>query len=310
MLTTILIIILALAYCFFAIRWVSLRRALHTTRQEITLVRQDLSQNQMLHLPLQDSKLTPFYKDLNALLADVQRERRDYAKRERDFQEQIEAVSHDLRTPLTVILGHLKLLRQHEQTALTAKPEVTEAIDVIEQKTESMKRLVDQFYDYSRLAADDMQLQLTRVDAGRLLREVLVGNYTLLAERNLTVDTHLPEEPLWVLGEDAALGRIFQNLLQNASRYAAHQLDIDIVLHNDRLCLHFTNDSTALQLDDVPRLFDRFYTPDDSRHHGSTGLGLTVARGLAEEMQGTLDVSAQPQKNGLSICFRLCLKAL
>ena len=278
MLSTIIILILAAAGGYFAYRWFTLRNALRQTRAELALVRQDLSQNQMLHLPLPDAELSALLDDFNTLLTDIQRERQSYAKRERAFQRQIEAISHDLRTPLTVILGQLKLFKRNHAAAIVHDPELAETVAILEQKTETMKNLVSQFYDYSRLAADDMHLSLSRVDAGRILRE--------------------------------ALARVFQNLLQNASRYAASKLALSAEATDERLILCFTNDSHTLALDDVPRLFERFYTPDDSRHQGSTGLGLPVARALAEEMQGTLTASAEQDGEHLTLHFRLALKAL
>lgn len=310
MLFTIIILILAAAGGYFAYRWFTLRNALRQTRAELALVRQDLSQNQMLHLPLPDAELSALLDDFNTLLTDIQRERQSYAKRERAFQRQIEAISHDLRTPLTVILGQLKLFKRNHAAAIVHDPELAETVAILEQKTETMKNLVSQFYDYSRLAADDMHLSLSRVDAGRILREALVGNYQLLAERDLAVDVALPEHPLWVLGDEAALARVFQNLLQNASRYAESHLALNAEARDDWLVLCFTNDSRSLQIDDVPRLFERFYTPDDSRHQGSTGLGLTVARALAEEMQGSLTADAEQDGDHLALHFRLALKTL
>ena len=161
------------------------------------------------------------------------------------------------------------------------------------------------------MAADDMHLSLSRVDAGRILREAPRRELPAFWQsRDLAVDVALPEHPLWVLGDEAALARVFQNLLQNASRYAASKLALSAEATDERLILCFTNDSHTLALDDVPRLFERFYTPDDSRHQGSTGLGLTVARALAEEMQGTLTASAEQSGEHLTLHFRLALKAL
>ncbi len=310
MLTTIIILVLLAAGTYFAYRYLTLTRALRETREELALIRRDLSQNQMLHLPLPNPELAAFLDDLNGLLADIQSERQTYEKRERAFQRQIEAVSHDLRTPLTVILGYLKLFKQSQSEQVAHDAELAETIAVLEQKAEAMKNLVGQFYDYSRLSADDMHLNLARVDAGRALREALVGNYQLLAERHLDVDAALPEHPLWVLADEAALMRIFQNLLQNAGRYAKSRLALSVETTDDHLSLCFTNDSDSLQLSDVPHLFERFYTPDDSRHQGSTGLGLTVARALAEEMQGSLTASAEAEGEHLLLRFRLTLKPL
>lgn len=311
MFTTIIILILAAVGGYFAYRYLSLSRALRDTREELALIRRDLSQNQMLHLPLPNPTLAALLDDLNALLTDIQTERQAYAKRERAFQRQIEAVSHDLRTPLTVILGYLKLFRQSQGAHLAEDRELAETVDVLEQKAEAMKDLVGQFYDYSRLAADDMHLNLGRIDGGRILRETLAGSYALLAERHLSVDASLPEHPLWVQADSQALARVFQNLLQNAGRYAESFLHISAEETDGHLCLCFTNDTTTLTDDDVAHLFDRFYTPDASRHQGGTGLGLTVAQTLARDMGGALSVRIAPGEGAQRLLsFTLTLKTL
>lgn len=310
MLTIVLLILAVLVGGFFAIRYISLVHALRHTRDELALIRRDLSQNQMLHLPLPNPELAALLNDLNGLLSDIQHERQNYAKRERAFQQQIEAISHDLRTPLTVILGYLKLFRQNQHAQLAADPELAETVAVLEQKAETMSTLVGQFYDYSRLAADDMPLTLERIDAGRILREALAGNYQLLADAQLHIDADLPEHPLWVLGDTAALSRIFQNLLQNAGRYAESRLSLYAEENGNQLILQFTNDTSRLSAEDVDHLFDRFYTSDASRHQGSTGLGLTVAQALAEDMQGQLTANAHVINDQQFLTFTLTLKKI
>lgn len=308
--TTILLILAVLAGGFFAIRYISLVRALRDTRAELALIRRDLTQNQMLHLPLPNPELAALLDDLNGLLADIQHERQSYAKRERAFQRQIEAISHDLRTPLTVILGYLKLFRQSQRDQLAADAELAETVAVLEQKAETMSTLVGQFYDYSRLTADDMPLTLERIDAGRILREALAGSYQLLAEARLHIDAQLPEHPLWVLGDTAALSRIFQNLLQNAGRYAESHLSLCAEESERQLVLRFTNDTDGLTADDAAHLFDRFYTSDASRHQGGTGLGLTVARALAEDMQGRLTAAVSDSNGQQQLTLTLTLKKI
>ena len=166
---------------------------------------------------------------------------------------------------------------------------------MIEQKAEAMKLLVAQFYDYSRLAADDMALSLTRVDAGRCLREALAGNYQLLQDADLALEVTLPEHPLWALADEAALARVFQNLLQNAGRYAKSRLVITADEKPEQLLLTFANDTTDL-------------SPSE-KGQGGTGLGLTVARTLAREMQGDLSAELTPTRDTEGIlCFTLSLK--
>ena len=297
MLTVLLLCALAAAG-YFAFRYAALIRALKQLQKDREEIRQDLSQNPILRLPTPNRHLMELLCSLNAVLEDIRRERQSYEKREKSFQKQIENISHDLRTPLTVILGYLKLFQSSRKENLEADGDLTDTIRTLEQKAETMKNLVSQFYDYSRLTASDYALTPEKTDAARLLRESLMGSYALLEQASIHVEAELPEHPVWVLADQTALERIFQNLFQNAARYTRKDFRLSVRKNNDAtVSFLFTNDTEKLTAEDIPHLFDRFYMQDSSRSQGGTGLGLTVARALAEEMSGTLTAamaSAQP----------------
>lgn len=280
----------ALAGIYFTFKYFSLISAIKKIVRDMDDIQQDLSQNQMLHLPIPDRHLKNLLCAMNSALEEIQKERRAYENREREFQKQIENISHDLRTPLTVILGYLKLFRKSRLSRPLCQEDLEETLEIVEQKAESMKQLVDAFYDYSRLNAGDYELSLKPVDISRMLRETLLGSYTLLEKADLKVDALIPEHPVWVMGEETALDRILSNLFQNAGRYADTWLQIDIREESEKIILTFSNDTRRLSPGDIPYLFERFYMQDKSRHQDGTGLGLTVSKALAEEMNGTLSV--------------------
>ena len=135
----------------------------------------------------------------------------------------------------------------------------------------------------------------------------------ILEEAHLKVEADLPSHPLWIMGNQPALERIFLNMFQNGGRYAESIFQIAVKEENQEIFISFTNDTKKLSPEDLPRLFDRFYIQDSARSQGGTGLGLTVARSLAEEMGGTLEVSAPelPEKEetqNLIVCFELKFK--
>ena len=178
-----------------------------------------------------------------------------------------------------------------------------------------MKNLVTQFYDYSRINAGDYKLQLNTVDVAKMLRESLMGNYQVLEHSDLKVDVMIPEHPVWVLGSESALERIFVNLLQNVSRYADTFFQIKIHEDNDSAYISFINDTSLLSDDDLPHLFERFYMQDGARNQNGTGLGLTVAQSLAKEMGGILSVEKIEHPDGLNcsgivVCFHLKVRRL
>lgn len=309
-----LYIILTIIGGYFAFRYLSMVYALRKIAKEMKEIQKDLTQNQCLHLPIPNKELEKVVCTYNDALEEIKKERQNYKKREKEFQRQIENVSHDLRTPLTVILGYLKLMKKADHE-LNMKNELVESIEIIEHKAEIMKTLVDKFYDYSRLYAGDYGLTLNNVDISRTLREALMGSYQMLEQSHLAVEVNIPEYPIWVLGENAALERIFLNLLQNASRYASNFLRISIKVDEENVLISFINDTYILSEEDIPHLFNRFYMQDSSRNQGGTGLGLTVAKMLAEEMGGILEVrivdkeALDSGKEKLTICFQLNMKA-
>lgn len=171
--------------------------------------------------------------------------------------------------------------------------------------------MVTQFYDYACLNADDYQLPLAEIDVTRILKESLAGNYQILEQAHLKADIEIPDYPVRGLGETAALERVFLNLFQNAGRYADTLFQIKMKEHENGISILFINDTQVLSEEDIPHLFERFYIQDASRGQGGTGLGLTVAKSLAERMDAALNVKViepdlTPHK--FVICFELDMK--
>ena len=177
---------------FFAFRYFSLLYAMKKTEEEIREIQQDLTQNQMLHLPVPSLALGRLLGAFNKVLGEIREERIDYERREKAFQKQIENISHDLRTPLTVILGYLKMLKKHPQAGISQDPELADTLGILEQKAERMNALVNQFYEYSRLCAGDFEIEMEKTDLSRVLRESLLGNCRILEEAHLKVEADLP----------------------------------------------------------------------------------------------------------------------
>lgn len=305
--TVILLTIVLVLSTYFAIRFYLLKKALKETSEQLQVIQKDLKQNQVLHLPLPDHDLETLMTSINCTLDAIRNERKAYAKRESEFQSEIEAISHDLRTPLTVILGYLGFL-QKQRLTLTA--EQKEMLDIIERKTRSMEMLISQFYDYSRLNANDYEMEVDEIDVGRALREVFTENCMMLEKAELQVKTDFPNHPVWVEGEPTALERIFSNLFQNAGRYANDFLNITIQEYGTSVQIIFENDTQETNADNITHLFDRFYMADTSRNKGGTGLGLTIAKCLAEEMGGSLaaDLIKGDNQEMPLLRFTLCLK--
>lgn len=301
---------------YFAFRYVSILYAFQEIIKEVSDIQQDLTQNQILHLPIPNQHLKKLLYSFNTTLEQIQKERQKYEKRETEFQRQIENISHDLRTPLTVILGYIKLIKKADSKQVRMDRELIETINIIEHKTETMKDLVTQFYDFSRLNAGDFKLSLHNVDASKVLRESLMEHYQILEQAHLQIETDILDHPTWVLGEESALERILLNLFQNAGRYADTFLCISIKEYKETISISFINDTKIISENDIPHLFERFYMQDSSRNQSGTGLGLTVAKSLAKEMGAELNAYMLDKElehakiQTFKVCFELSMKSM
>lgn len=292
--TALLCVLFAVMGGYFAFRYFALKRALKEMNRDLLEIQKDVGRNQILHLPLPDRTLEQVMESVNGTLEEVRRQRLEYEKREAEFQKQIEDISHDLRTPLTVILGYLTWMKRDmaQKAAWELFSRQAESLEILERNARAMERLVSQFYAFSQLNARDYSLEIQDVDVCRLLKESLAGHWQVLEKACLRLESHLPEHPVMVRGNKDACERIFSNMLQNAGRYAHSYLDIHMSESCGLVQVLFQNDSVTLGEADISNLFNRFYRNDAARSQGGSGLGLTIAKSLAEAMGGTL--TAQP----------------
>lgn len=299
--------IVAVVGVYFTFRYFSLISALKKMTRDIDQAAKQLDQNQQIHMPIPNQHLGEMVQSFNQLLKNVQEERQNYVQREEGFKKQIENISHDLRTPLTVILGYLKIMKND----MTIAEETKESLLIVEKKAEVMKNLVNQFYEFSRLESNSVEVKLDKVDIGKLARESLLGNYQLLETAQLEINADIPNTPLYAIADSELIERIFLNLFQNARRYARSFFHITVKEEKGFILVLFTNDTVDITKADIANLFNRFYMHNQARNTEKTGLGLTIAKGLAEASEGTLSASIVEQKGNVKqIQFELRLKSL
>ena len=200
-------------------------------------------------------------------------------------------ISHDLRTPLTVLCGYLDLLEQEPQTEAAAR-----YLAVLRERTDAMRALTEELFRYSVLTATADELHTEPVCLNDVLEQSLAGFYGALSARGITPSVRMPEEKVIRPLDAAALRRVFDNILSNAAKYSDG--DLTVTLSPDGK-VTFSNRASVLSRVEAARLFVRFYTVDSAR--GSTGLGLSIAKLLTEKLHGT--ISADYENETLRICI-------
>lgn len=226
----------------------------------------------------------------------VQKElRTEVWRKDRQLKDSIANLSHDLRTPLTSILGYLQLFRSPDCPA----EKKDDYLRIISEKAHVLKTLINGLYELSVL--DVRHLKEEELDLNLLLSDVLAGQYELFEKFEISLRVNLPDSPVRIFSDRVACTRILQNLLNNTIRYAKESAEIVLEKRDSCAVLSICNSAPNLTQEDTEHLFDRFYTADQSRNEGGTGLGLSIVKTLLLQMGGTVDASLRDRKLCLTI---------
>lgn len=236
-----------------------------------------------LRLSAPDRPVEELLSQINGLLEDRETETRQLREREESLRRQIANVSHDLRTPLTSILGYLQLLEEDD-----LEPEQrARYLQVVEGRARVLQELITAFYDLSRIEGGEYPLEIQPVDLRRRLEPLLASFYDDFQQAGFQVDVQLEDNLPPVPADPGGVTRILTNLLNNALKHGSQSLSIRLVQEGDVLVSAFSNDAPHLTQEDLPRVFERFYTGDQMRTGQNTGLGLAIVKALAQRMGHT-----------------------
>ncbi|MBD5455290.1 MAG: HAMP domain-containing histidine kinase [Lachnospiraceae bacterium] len=227
---------------------------------------------------------------INRLLLDRQKIKSDFRKQEISSKKMLSNISHDVKTPLTVILGYLEIMRINHPD--------DETLQKVEIKAKQVMELIDQFFTLTKLEAGDMDIKISKINISELCRENILGFYDILLEKDFTVDIVIPENNIFVQGERTAIDRILTNLISNAVRYGSDGKYISLTLweNNGYAYIEITDKGKGIEKEFAENVFERLYTMEDSRNRQiqGNGLGLTIARNLTRQLGGDISLDSKP----------------
>lgn len=199
-------------------------------------------------------------------------------RNEQKLKDSIANISHDLRTPLTSIIGYLQLL---EKSKLSE--DQREKINIIKRKSEILHNLITSFFEITIIENDRMHINLEKINMNNFLSDAMLQNIMPFKEAGIEPIFDLPNTTIFIEGDKIILQRIVQNLISNILKYGSSYVKISLV-KKEHVELCFANKIEDPKKIDVNLLFEKFYTADKSRSSGSTGLGLSIVKLLAERI--------------------------
>ena len=243
--------------------------------------RDELNSSAKIGISFRDADLCGLTDDLNKTLEKMRKKYNLYVQGDSEVKQTIGNASHDIRTPLTAIIGYLELAKGKMQ----AGEDITSYLDIIENRARYMKELTDELFEFSGIIGDNdrEEFQTEEIEINRVLEDSIIDYYSVLSENGIEPLVEITEEPVVRSLNRHALERIFANLLSNAVKYSQGDLKITLAGSGEITFENYAPELTEIQ---VQQLFDRFYTLRTGRN--STGLGLAIARNLVTQLNGTI----------------------
>ncbi|SFH43864.1 hypothetical protein SAMN05216405_3356 [Lachnospiraceae bacterium NLAE-zl-G231] len=294
MVCKILCILLFLIVLALAMRLFSLRRGLLLIRRDLKEINDEGISLRHLTAESPDTHLQELAGEINRYIDASFAKSRMESMREQEILAEITNISHDLRTPLTSISGYLELIGEEELSQ-----EQKENLDVVQRRTAYLNQLIAQLYEYSRLENREFPLKQERLDITHLFKEHILASYGEFEKAGLKLTLRLTDEPLWISADENGLLRIFHNLTSNCLKYGQKEASISLECTAGQAVLTFRNPAEGFTEKDAEQIFHRFYRKDASRNAQGSGLGMSVAKLLSEQMGGRLD--AQLEEGMLAI---------
>lgn len=239
----------------------------------------------------EEKELQELAAQLNGLLEKHLKVKADYRRSEIASKKMLSNISHDIRTPMTVILGYLEILRLKSEAP-------DEMLLKAERKAQEVMELINAFFTLAKLESGDMAPELSPIDICELCRKSVLDFYELLTRQDFRVEIDLPEEPVRVQGNQESISRILNNLISNAVRYGSegHYLGLSLRLEEKAVYVDVTDRGKGIEASFADSVFERLFTMEDSRNREiqGNGLGLTIARDLARQLGGEITLESVP----------------
>ncbi len=240
-----------------------------------------------------DDEFSAMAANLNKMSSDIRRLMDKEREAERTKNELITNVAHDLRTPLTSIIGYLELLAGNTQIPQEMQHKY---IEIAYSKSRRLEKLIEDLFGFTKLNYGKIAMHIGQLDIVKLLEQLLEEAYPNFEEKNLSYDLQSNVPAKIISADGNLLARLFDNLIGNAIKYGADGKRVLVKIHGeeDTVTVSVTNFGRVIPADELPLLFNKFYRVEQSRSTttGGTGLGLAIAKEIVDMHGGTIRVAS------------------
>ncbi|MGG3891463.1 sensor histidine kinase [Metabacillus fastidiosus] len=262
--------------------------------RKLNSVNQENSGEKLL-LVTDNKALQVLLTEINEVLNDKQKLGAQFARTEISIKKMLANISHDLKTPLTVVLGYIETIEhdpamdEFERKRLLANIHI-KTIEIIKQ--------MNTFFDLAKLESGDKEVPLTKIHLNEICKKTILSFYDSVQAKGIEADINIPDTPIYVLANEEALDRILYNLLSNALNYGADGKVIGLSLEcvNNDIFIKVWDKGKGIEEQNQDRVFERLFTLEESRNKmfQGSGIGLTITKRLVEAIGGEITLKSRP----------------
>ena len=262
------------------------------------------SENGFVLIPTDNDSIKKLGAVLNTLLQDFYTKKSEFEQSKQAMAQDLTNISHDIRTPLTVLKGNSEMLSN-----ITNDPSMPENVHAmaakIDRKADDLISTINDYFTMSKIASGDLPIKLKKENVSRLCQDTILDYYDLLEQKQFEVNIQIPDTPIFAYTDNEALQRILKNLIDNAIRHGGDgkYISLRLITSNGKNIIEIEDRGDGISPQQQKQIFERNYTT--ARKTSGSGLGLSISKCLAEQIGADLEVySVQNEQTIFSIILK------
>ena len=251
-------------------------------------------------LSVANELVAPLAYEINEIVVSYERRLSIVRQTEETNRQLMTSLSHDVRTPLTTLIGYLDAAHK----GMVTGKDRDDYIEIARRKAHDLKEYIDILFDWFKLNSSEFALEIQSVEAAELTRNILIDWIPIFEDKQIGYDIDIPEQPVRVKMDMDSYMRIINNLIQNVITHSqADKIKIMLSKKENNMELLLADNGMGIEKEDLKHIFERLYKCDKGRSEKGSGLGLSIVHQLVEKMGGNIAVESVPGEGTEFILF-------
>ena len=233
--------------------------------------------------------MAPLVYQLNEIVYDYENKLLSLKKSDKASKQLMTSLSHDVRTPLTTLIGYLDAVH----SGIVIEQEREEYLEIARRRAYDLKDYIDVLFDWFKLNSNEFAMDINIVEAAELTRNILIDWIPIFEDKQIDYNIDIPEQPFRVKLDTDSYMRILNNLIQNVISHShADKIEIILSKQEKNMQIRLADNGIGIEKEDLKHIFERLYKCDKGRSEKGSGLGLSIAHQLVEKMNGTITANS------------------